>query len=243
MKRLFAALLLLCLPGDFAAADLVIPDVAYPKLAVTGSTAADFVPAGWKLEYSSTGDLNGDSAADLLLLLRMNDPKNVIANKEGLGEDPFDTNPRILAVAFAEKAGGYRLALENHTLIARRTVPTQSDPITDASDIAIERGALKVHLDFFLSAGGWGMFNCTYRFRYQNGRFELIGFDKVSTQRNTGEIEIVSINYSTGKVEIGTGTIESDETKRTVKKLEKKRKALTIEAIGDGLEFDPMPAP
>lgn len=241
MKRLCAIVLLLCLPGRFAAADLAIPDVAYPKLAKTGGSAADFAPSGWKIEHENEGDLNGDGADDLVLLLRMNDRKNVIANKDGLGEDPFDTNPRILAVAFADEAGGYALKLENHTLIARRTVPTQSDPITDGKDIAIERGTLKVHLDFFLSAGGWTMFNCTYRFRHQNGRFELIGFDKVTTQRNSGEMYNVSINYSTGKVEIDTGRIDSDATKRTTKTLRKGPRP-TIDSIGDGLEFDPMAA-
>ena len=50
----------------------------------------------------------------------MNDPANVLSH-DGLGNNPFDTNPRILAVAFRENAGvRYRLQLQNHALIARR---------------------------------------------------------------------------------------------------------------------------
>jgi hypothetical protein len=220
---------------------LAIPDVVYPRLAASAASAAAFVPDGWKLEKSAEGDLNRDGKADLVLLLRMNDPKNVLANHNQLGEDPFDSNPRILAAAFADGAG-YKLVLQNHTLIPRRVDPVVSDPIGNSKAVAIERGALFVRLYFFMSAGGWTSFNSAYRFRYQNGAFELIGFDRFTTERNSGETYDVSINYSTGKVEIATGNIESDDKKIATKKL-RKGKRLTIESVGDGLEFDPMPQP
>src|SRR5262245_51843020 len=115
MRRLFFGLLLsLLLPGA-AQADLDIPAVSYPGLAQQGANAQAFVPEGWKLEAEHKGDLNKDGQDDLLILLRMNEAKNVVKH-DGLGANPFDTNPRILAVAFAGGADKlYALALENHT--------------------------------------------------------------------------------------------------------------------------------
>jgi hypothetical protein len=223
------------------AQELIIPDVAYPRLPQSGASLNAFVPQGWKIELKSAGDLNGDGTVDGAMLLRMTDAKNILANTDGMGENPFDTNPRILAVAFANAGGGYILAVQNHTLIPRRADPVVEDPITDSDSLVIVRGTLKVRLGFFTSAGGWTTFNSTYRFRYQNNRFELIGFDKITTERNSGEIHEVSVNYSTGKVEIATGNIENDDKKITTKKL-RKGKSPTIDSIGDGLEFDPMPA-
>jgi hypothetical protein len=72
---------------------------------------------------------------------------------------------------------------------------------------------------------------------WQKG-FELIGFDRSTTGRNDGGVEEVSINYLTGKVKIATGTIEDDELKVEWRKL-KKKPLLLIDAIGDGLQFEP----
>lgn len=77
----------------------------------------------------SQGDLNGDGVSDLLLVLRMNDPKNVVKN-DGLGPDELDTNPRMLVVAFADNSKKYRLVVADHTLIPRHTNPRPSGPAT-----------------------------------------------------------------------------------------------------------------
>ena len=241
MRRTLFCLFLAAAPAS--AEELVIPEVSYPMLQASAASAAGFTPAGWALEQSVTGDLNADGADDLVMLLRMADAKNIVANTGGMGKDPFDTNPRILAIAFADASVGYRLALQNHSLIARRADPALEDPVDSLDSLAIERGAVKVRLNFFMSAGGWTIFNATYRFRHQNGRFELIGFDKVTTQRNTGDLRIVSINYPAGVAKIETGTIDSDVGKITESTLPKNRTPLTMETIGDGLAFDPAPAP
>lgn len=237
MRRwLIGMALALFLSGE-ARADLVIPAVTYPNLPGEGATPEAFVPQGWKLEAQHKGDLNKDSKDDLVIVLRMNEPKNVIAN-DGLGVNPFDTNPRILAVAFGAAAGQpFRLALQNHTLIARTEDPVLEDPLSEG-DVAIERGTLSVTLHLFSSAGSWAAGTTTYRFRHGKRGFELIGFDRSMADRGSGDIKEVSINYLTGKVQIGTGTISDDKLKTTWRKL-KKKPLLLIDEIGDGLAFEP----
>ena len=236
-----AALFAFALLADPAAAqELVIPQVTYPALSVRATAAQGFVPPGWKLELQASGDLNRDGLPDIAFLLRQQDPKNVVPNKQGLGVDPLDTNPRILAVAFATAPSGYELVVQNHALIPRRVDPVFADPLDEPGGFAIERGALRVKLHLFASAGSWTMSNTTYVFRHQNGRFELIGFDRETTQRNSGRTSGISINYSTGKANISTGSIESDAKKVTSKSL-RPGQLLTIDQIGDGLDFEPKP--
>lgn len=239
MRRYIVGLLFSLVFPAGASAELVIPDVAYPDVPKQGATAKDFVPKGWKLESEQAGDLDKDGRPDLLLLLRMDDAKNIIKN-DGLGQDPFDTNPRMLAVALSAGAGKpYRLVLENHTLIARPSVPVLDDPLTENGGAAIERGALKVALHLFASAGSWTTGLTTYRFRMGRRGFELIGFDRSTIGRGDGSVAEVSINYLSGKIKVSTGTIEDDQLK--VKWLTlKKKPLLRIEEIGDGLEYEPV---
>jgi hypothetical protein len=146
--------------------DLVIPPVTYPALARNGPSPEVFVPAGWRIETRLSGDLNGDGRDDIFLVLRANDPRNIIDARGQGGPEKFDTNPRILAVAFANAAGGYDLALENHTLIARTTYPGEQDPLdpngVQEGGVEIKSGTLRVTLGYF--SGNMGRKIFTFRF-------------------------------------------------------------------------------
>jgi hypothetical protein len=202
-----------------------------------GPSAEAFAPAGWRVEFKIAGDLNKDGIDDLALVIRQNDPKNVLTNT-GLGVSKLDTNPRILAVVFGKAGGGYTLALENHTLIPRTTEPNLDDYLAEGGGIAIKRGTLQVTLHLFSSAGGWGAGNRAFTFRFQDGRFALIGYDATTVQRNTGKTNDVSVNYLTGKMKLATGSIENDKTKVRWRTLPK-RPFMTVGQVGDGMEFDP----
>jgi hypothetical protein len=231
----------LCLAPAAALAQAEPPPVSYPKLVTQGASAEAFAPAGWRVELKIAGDLNKDGIDDLALVIRQNDPKNVLTNT-GLGVPKLDTNPRILAVVFGKAGGGYQLALENHTLIPRTTEPNLDDYLAESGGVAIKRGTLQVTLHLFSSAGGWGAGNRTFTFRFQTRRFVLIGYDATTVQRNTGKITELSVNYVTGKMKLATGSIENDESKVQWKTLPK-RPLLTIGQIGDGMDFDPAPPP
>lgn len=230
---------LLTLTSNIASA-LDVPEVRYPNLPTQAADAQGFVPSGWLLEDKEEGDLNNDGKPDLVLVLRQHDPANIVHNDDGLGENPLDTNPRILAVAFARAEGGYALALQNHALIPRHDRPTVEDMLAEGG-VSIGRGTLRVSLHFFANAGTWMMSDTAYTFRWQNNRFELIGYDGSTVMRNSGESEDLSVNYSTGKVKHATGNMQDDAQKVTWKKLSTTRR-WTIDEVGDGGAFDPLQA-
>jgi hypothetical protein len=232
LDRRVKTLPLLALLASATASAQDYPPVSYPPLPAEAATAGAFVPKGWKIETRADGDLDGDARADLALVLRSQDPANVIP--EPMCEKQFDTNPRMLAVLLARPGGGYRLAAEDHALIPRRDNACQLDPFTG---IAIERGTLRIDLERMMSAGGWDMGSTTYRWRWRDGALRLIGFDYSNVKRNTGTLGRLSVNYLTGRAKISAGNIGTDREKVRWKTL--RSRAPTIGEVGDGLMFDP----
>ncbi|WP_157961367.1 hypothetical protein [Microvirga flavescens] len=221
-----------------AAQELKIPDVVYPNLPKRAASAEGFVPQGWVLEVQASGDLNRDGIADMAFVLRQNDRKNVIENI-GLGESPFNTNPRILAVAFRNgPVGDYVLQVENNTLIPRHVDPLDEDYFGD-NGLNIERGGLRVILSAFRNAGGWDTFTVTHIFQYRNDHFELIGFDRAGVHRASGKTNDISVNYLSGRMKLATGYISRDDPSKVTWKTLPRRERLTLDAVGNGLAFDP----
>jgi hypothetical protein len=89
-----------------------------------------------------------------------------------------------------------------------------------------------------MSAGGWGMGATTYTFRWQQGALRLIGYDYTNVQRNTGEMDTQSINYLTRRMKTSTGSI-SDDAQKTRWSTIPARPLLTIDQVGNGMDFDP----
>ena len=195
-----------------AAQELVIPEVRYSRLPAAAADAAGFAPRGWRVEAQAMGDLSGDGRADLAFVLRMNDPANILAH-DGLGDNPFDTNPRILAVALGVAGGGYRLAAQDHRLIARRTI--RRSRIRRGGD-AIAPGSLNVTVRLFMSAGGWDAGSAGFTFRWRDNGLRLIGYDYLNVQRNSGCMTRLSINYLTGRVKRSSGRTDLNRDRALV---------------------------
>lgn len=240
IKAVLATALLL--PMAALAQDEALPPVHYPSLPEHAASGKGFVPAGWSLEQSQTGDLNGDGLPDLALALHQADPHNIVKNDGGMCGETLNSNPRILAVALALPGGGYRLAMQNHSLVPRYDSPCADDWFAADSEggggITIERGTLRVRLSYFMSAGGWSMGNRTFTFRWQQDALRLIGFDYMNAQRNTGEMTTLSANFAAHKVRIARGTTDSDKEKVRWSALPV-RPLLTIGQVGNGTDFDP----
>lgn len=169
-----------------------------PKIVTHAKNVSAFVPRGWHIESTAKGDLNGDAFPDQALFIK-GTARKYIQKNEGLGQNPFDTNPRALLIVFFDPSTkGYRL-IEKSSLIPIPDSPTMSEPL---ESMTIKNGVLKIHLSVWFSAGSWSTSNTTYSFRYQNDKFVLIGADSSDYQRNTGHEAKCSINFLTSKVKI-----------------------------------------
>jgi hypothetical protein len=77
-----------------------------------------------------------------VLVLRERGSEN-LAKSEWGSDNGLDTNPRILAIAFAQPKGGHSLVLENHALIPRHTEFNIKDSFAAAkrwASIAVSNG-------------------------------------------------------------------------------------------------------
>lgn len=180
------------------------------------SAYTKFIPQGWTVLETVTGDLNRDGKADTAFIIQQNDPNN-IKSHEGLGSERLNLNPRKLLVLF-QTAQGYQLITENDSLPSENDEesPCLADPLEDGG-IAITKGLLKISLHYWLSCGSWYVTNNSYTFRFQNNNFSLIGFDSNDFHRASGDITEKSINFSTGKVKTTTGKNEFSDTSQPVK--------------------------
>ncbi|EKD42092.1 MAG: hypothetical protein ACD_73C00333G0003 [uncultured bacterium] len=176
-----------------------------PTIPSAGKTTASFIPKDWKLKQKVTGDLNKDGLSDAALLL------DAPLNAQGEG------GPRILVILFADP-NGFKLSTADDTLeICATCGGMLGDPL---QKFAIERGALVIDV-YGGSRDRWGY---TFRFRWQNNDWYLIGLTQLTADNLELTSQTIDANWSTGNIEI-TDMKQDNETKR---KLTKKLPALKL---------------
>jgi hypothetical protein len=193
-----------------AAAQVSTPATPAPPPAVqVPSKAAQpsgFVPKGWVLEQQKVADLNGDGLDDALLLMR----------RTGGGGTP----ERILVVVLRRPGAnaGYVLGEMNRRLIPHSDDASLEDPMADG-ELTAQRGGFDIKLSLLAGAGSYQMANVQYHFRYQDGCFRLVSYDRLGTNRSTLETRDLSVNLLTGESVQRTGSEESDATQERRDKL------------------------
>jgi hypothetical protein len=225
--------------GDLLAVMPDPPEVIYPVILARAASVKEFVPHGWVLEREAQGDLNGDGRPDRVFVLRQRDRRNIVPNADGIGMPALDTNPRMLAVVYADELGGFRMVLQDHRLIPRHVDAIISDPF---SDVFIQRGSIKVSLEFFASMGTYDTFTRDFLLRSENDCWRLIGLEDRYRHRGTGRTLDRSVNYLTGRMKV---TSESGDKRPGAspsgtwwEELERSER-LCVGQVGDGLKFDP----
>jgi len=189
---------------------------SYPVIQQSTSTPDSFVPKGWTILKSATGDLNHDEFDDLALVLQHNDSVSVIIQEDNYN-DTVICQPRILVIAFYNPVTKqYDKVEQSNTFILCHDNPNMEEPF---QDIAIQNRVLKIEFFIFYNMGSWEMSNNSYSFRYQDNAFTLIGADDNTVNRGSGETENRSYNFLTKKVKVTTGNISSDKEEILWRKL------------------------
>mgnify|MGYP000179544322 FL=1 len=157
-----------------------------PRLPKSAAFAQDFAPEGWHVYFIENGDLNNDRVDDIAFIL----------------EDNY-SGDRVLGIAFGKKKRGYVLQEQD----GGRFIAPKGN--TDAFvDMSIQNGTLRFN---FLLPGSHAYDNDdSFIFRFQNKRFELIGWErKLRSKKNDRVNEVTSVNFSTQTV------IYEDRTKKS----------------------------
>lgn len=216
------------------------PPVTFPRLPPAATSEATIVPTGWKIAERDSGDLNGDGKPDLVLLLKMDNRANILAIPDSSPPATFDTNPFLLTIAFADDAGGYRVAASTHRIFRRPDTPYSGDvPPGEGDSVRVERGTLLLGNEYLRG-------HDSFRFRWNGSTFRLIGYD--TSGASGGCIETISINYLTGKVRWEDTPISKDKGVAVARSL-KPGPAITLESFdeasfipSDTIDGGPPPA-
>ena len=176
------------------------------------------IPEGWILLKYEKGDLNKDGFEDLAIVIHGTDPSKIVVN-DGFGYDTLDTNPRTLLIFFYNnKNSKYELIKNEKGIIPSHSSPTMDDPF---SGIEIKKGILEINYYIWYNAGSWYVTNETYKFRYQNNDFFLIGIEYENMHRGTMESKEISVNFSTRKMlvtEFSAPTYDENDDEHVEKK-------------------------
>lgn len=177
-----------------------------------GSTVDSFAPEGWYVHLQAEGDLNKDNLADVAFVLAPN------WEKDGGFAPDGDDRSRVLVLLFKTADGKLKLsATKENFIMGAHDGGMMGDPL----NLAIERGAVVVSF-YGGSRNRWGM---TYRFRWQNNDWYLIGYTSLSADNLELTSGTTDVNWSTGGI-----VIESTKEGKTINssKATKKLPPLTL---------------
>jgi len=196
------------------------------------ASVQDLVPGGWRLEFETRGDLDGDEREDLVLVLHENDPKNFDPD-HAWGGYGTDTNPRRLIIALGD-AGGYRVIESNDTLIPRKDSPVLDEPIKEAP--TIRDSLLTVGLGYMVSAGGGDIGSYDYRFYVRNDGVYLASLETgMTANRIDRTYHKVWMDFMDGYgLEVWSDLEETSPRSRLIRM---EPRAISLAEVGDGFDF------
>jgi hypothetical protein len=210
------------------AACLFGQNFAYPTITTKGKFIKDFVPSGWTILDSATGDLNNDNHYDAAVILQHIDSTLLIKKDNDFDfEDTVVTQPRVLILLFRNAADNlFNLIKQSNTFILTHDNPFTDDPY---QLISIKRGILQIDFYWYPTSGNW--FNTTaYKFRYQKSNFFLIGADYEESNKASHDFNRHSYNFLARKMTSTNGNWDKKTAKSKTEVLDF-RNLKTIETI------------
>lgn len=141
--------------------------ISFNTFAQSTKSFTQFIPKGFVLEDTITGELNKDGQEDVVLITRATNPMRIIQD-ENRGK--FDRNRRGIVILF-KKGSQYNKVLQNDTCFASAF---EDGGVYFAPELSLEIKKGNLYIDY--NHGRYGFWN--YTFRYQNNDFALIGYDQ-----------------------------------------------------------------
>jgi hypothetical protein len=152
---------------------------------------------------------------DVALVLQHKDSIQMTNGKEW--KDTVVTQPRILLLLFKNKASNnYYVATQHNSFILNHDDAGMEDPY---DDITIKDGTVQIDFQLFYNTGSWYVTNVSYKFRYKNDQFYLIGADYYSIHRASHNYEQYSYNFLTKKRSVTKGNDDNKYKQTTWKVL------------------------
>lgn len=141
---------------------LFAQDFAYPRLPAKARQLGKFIPTGWHIRDSASGDLNNDGRNDIAFTLEYKEP--VLEPRPD--SVPNFARPRLLVILLKDpKRAQYHLQLQHNTFILREGEGGMNpDPPTH---VRIRNNRLVLEVEFTRSS-------ILYTFEFRNNDFYLI---------------------------------------------------------------------
>ena len=169
----------------------------------------DFVPSDDVVLEKIVGDLNGDGEKDVVLITKQT-KKDAFETFDNV---KYDRNRKGIIIAF-KKGEQYELAAAMPDCFEGGEPDAYHMSAMELS-VEIKKGKLFLHCSY----GRYG--SRDYTFRYQNNRFEMIGYDSYDRDDREHLIEkMTSINFLTKKMQKKTYITDYVEGKEKTKKEE-----------------------
>jgi len=204
-------------------------DVGSEKEELKPNKPSDFLPEGYKIVEEIYGDFNKDGTKDCILIIKGTDKKKFVEDEY---QGKLDRNRRGI-LALINNNGHYELAVKNEDCFSSEN---EDGGVYFAPELSVElkKGILELHY----AHGRYGFWS--YKFRFRNGGFELIGFD-LSSDHGPLVLEETSINFLTKKKltrkNLNEDTEAPDNFEETWETI-KIKKLIQLSEIEDFDEFD-----
>lgn len=197
------------------------------------------VPAGWAIEQQQRADLNRDGRRDTLLLLQRLPAAEAASAPGGQADTRDERSPQRAIAVLLGVRGGYALAALNARLVPRVDLASQEDPLADGELVA-RRGGFDLKLSLLAGVGSYQSASLRYRFRYRDGCFQLVGYDRFETHRATLDTQDLSIDFLAGTVVRTTGNAQSGARQVRRERLAEPPRRTCFQELGSAADYQPL---